>query len=215
MTRILIADDHQILRQGLRSLLERQADVRIVGEASDGIEVVAMAAALGPDIVILDITMPGLNGLEAAKQIIERDPLVKIIALSMHSDKRFVINMLSVGAYGYLLKNCAFEELAIAVRTVLAGKIYVSPSIAGPVLEEYLAHLKSGRLTSKALTRHEVEVIRLIANGRSVKEIAFATGISPKTVSLHRQQIMEKLEIDSTAELVKFAIREGIISLEE
>ena len=213
--RILLADDHKITRQGLRSLLEKQKDMEVVAEADNGRSAVQLAAELDPDIIIMDVTMPDLNGVEAAKQILAKSPEIKIIALSMHSDALFVTEMLKSGASGYLLKDCAFEELTRAIRTVADDKTYLSPAISGVVIEDYLHRLNTTDFTGPdVLTDREKEVIQLMAEGNSTKQIALKLHISVKTVETHRRQIMNKLDIHNVAELTKYAIRKGITSLE-
>ena len=213
-TRILLADDHKITRQGLRSLLEKQKDMEVVAEADNGRSAVRLAAELAPDIVIMDVTMPDLNGIEATKQILAKSPDIKIIALSMHSDALFVTEMLKSGAAGYLLKDCAFEELTRAIRTVADDKTYLSPAISGVVIEDYIHRLTSTEVTgSDILTDREKEVVQLMAEGNSTKQIALKLHISVKTVETHRRQVMGKLNIHNVAELTKYAIREGLVSL--
>ena len=213
--RILLADDHKITRQGLRSLLEKQQDMEVVAEAENGRIAVRLAGEIAPDVVIMDLTMPDLNGVEATRQIVADSPDVKIIALSMHSDSLFVTEMLKSGAAGYLLKDCAFEELAKAIRIVLEGKIYLSPSISGVVVEDYILRLsKTEFVNADALSDREREVLQLMAEGSSTKQIAVKLHISIKTVETHRRQIMNKLDIHTIAELTKYAIRKGLTSLE-
>lgn len=214
-TRILLADDHKIVRDGLRSLLEKLPGMVVIGEASDGRAAVQLTKELSPDIVVMDLTMPYLNGIEATQQIRQNSPATRIIALSMHSDKRFVLQVLRAGASGYLLKDSAFEELATAIRAVNANKTYLSPPMADLVLKDYLQQLpKSGPSVYSLLTGREREVLQLIAEGKTTKETASLLTVSVKTVETHRQRIMEKLQIRSVAELVKYAIREGLIPLE-
>jgi DNA-binding NarL/FixJ family response regulator len=213
--RILLADDHKITREGLRALLDEQEDMDVVAEAEEGRTAVRLVRELLPDVVIMDVTMPDLNGMEAARQIVGRFPDVKIIALSMHSDSLFVTEMLRSGASGYLLKDCAFEELACAIRAVVAGKAYLSPSISGIVVDDYVRRLsKADFPSSELLTDREREVLQLIAEGESTKQIALKLHISVKTVETHRRQIMNKLDIHTVAELTKYAIRKGLTSLE-
>jgi two-component system, NarL family, response regulator NreC len=211
----MLADDHKITRQGLRSLLEKQKDIEVVAEADNGRAAVRLADELGPDIIIMDVTMPDLNGVEATKQILSKSPDIKIIALSMHSDAIFVTEMLKSGASGYLLKDCAFEELTRAIRTVADDKTYLSPAISGVVVEDYIHRLTSTDITGPdILTDREKEVVQLMAEGNSTKEIALKLHISVKTVETHRRQVMNKLDIHNVAELTKYAIRKGITSLE-
>jgi two-component system, NarL family, response regulator NreC len=214
--KILLADDHQIMRIGLRSLIEKQPDMEVVAEAQDGREALRYAAELRPDVVIMDIGMPGLNGIEATRQIIAENPHVKIIALSMHSDRRFVSGMLEAGAAGYLLKDCAFEELVYALKTISNNQTYLSPAITGIVIEDYVRQLSSEESSAlSVLTAREREVLQLLAEGKTTKQIAVSLHVSAKTIETHRSQIMEKLNIHSVAELTKFAIREGLTSLDE
>lgn len=214
-TRIMLADDHQIVREGLATLLEQEGDMRVVGTAADGRAAVKLAAELLPDVVVLDVGMPGLNGIEAARQITGALPATKILALSMHSDRRFVLEMLRAGASGYLLKDCAFDELAHAIRTIVAGQTYLSPRIAGVVVEGLVQQGEPGERTGgAALTPREREVLQLLAEGMATKQVAHHLGASIKTIETHRRQIMTKLELDSVAELTKYAIREGLTSLE-
>jgi len=213
--RILLADDHKITRQGLRSLLEKQPDMEVVAEAEEGRTAVRLVRELVPNVVIMDVSMPDLNGMEATRQIVGEFPNVKIIALSMHSDSLFVTEMLRSGASGYLLKDCAFEELERAIRTVVADKTYLSPSISGLVVDDYLHRLSKADFSdSEVLTDREREVLQLMAEGKSTKQIALRLHISVKTVETHRRQIMNKLDIHTVAELTKYAIRKGLTSLE-
>ncbi|MGA2172280.1 MAG: response regulator transcription factor [Sedimentisphaerales bacterium] len=214
--RILLADDHKITRQGLHSLLEKQQDMEVVAEAENGRTAVRLAAELAPDVVIMDLTMPDLNGVEATKQILNKSPDIKIIALSMHSDSLFVTEMLKSGAAGYLLKECAFEELTRAIRTVMGSKTYLSPSISGVVVEDYIQRLsKTDSSNSDILSDREREVLQLLAEGNSTKQVALKLHISVKTVETHRRQIMSKLNIHTVAELTKYAIRKGITQVDK
>ncbi len=213
--RILLADDHKITRQGLRSLLDKQSDMEVVAEAEEGRTAVRLVRELLPDVVIMDVSMPDLNGMEAARQITREFGDVRIVALSMHSDSLFVTEMLKSGASGYLLKDCAFEELARAIRTVVVGKTYLSPSVSSVVVDDYLHRLsKAGFSGLDVLTNREREVLQLLAEGKSTKQIALKLHISAKTVETHRRQIMNKLNIHTVAELTKYAIRKGLTSLE-
>ena len=213
--RILLADDHKIIRQGLRSLLATDADIEVIAEAEDGRQAVELARQLDPDVVVMDIAMPGLNGVEATRQIRAEKRNVKVIALSMHADSQYIGRMLEAGASGYLLKDCAFEELIDAVHTVVTDRTYLSPDIAGVVVQQYVR--RSPRAKSPAvaeLTAREREVLQLTAEGKSTKEIAYELNVSVKTAETHRRNIMEKLRIHSVAELTKHAIREGLTSLD-
>ena len=212
--KILLADDHRLVRQGLRSLIEKGCGMEVVAEAENGREAVRLAREEEPDVIIMDIDMPDLNGMEATRQVIAVLPRVRVIALSMHSDKRFVRGMLEAGAAGFLLKDCAFEELDIAIRTVAANKPYLSPGISGVVIQDYLGRGASDKLSAPSLlTPREREVLQLYAEGGTTREIADRLCVSVKTVETHRQRIMEKLEIRSIAELTKYAVREGLTSL--
>ena len=213
--RILLADDHKITRQGLRSLLEQQDDMEVAAEAENGRTAVALVDELLPDVVIMDVTMPDLNGVEATRQIVAKYPDVKVIALSMHSDTLFVTEMLRSGASGYLLKDCAFEEMTRAIRAVMNDKTYLSPSISAVVVEDYLHRLsKADFSASGILTDREREVLQLMAEGKPTKQIALKLHISIKTVETHRRQIMNKLDIHTVAELTKYAVRKGLTSLD-
>ena len=213
--RILIADDHKIVRDGLRSLLDKHSGIEVVGEAETGRMAVKLASKLLPDVVVMDIGMPDLNGIEATRQIITDRPGVKVIALSMHSDKRFVRGILKAGASGYLLKDCAFEELARAIQTVLSGRVYLSPQITDVVVDDYKKVTSERDVSAlSSLSPREREVLQLLAEGKNTKEIAFDLSLSVKTIETHRQRITEKLDIHTVAELTKFAIREGLTSLE-
>lgn len=212
--RVLIADDHQMVREGLRSLIEHEPDMEVVGEAEDGRRAVEVARQARPDLAIMDLSMPDLNGMEATRQLLEAFPGLKVIALSMHADRRFVAEMLNAGASGYLLKDCAFEELVRAIRAVSAGQTYLSPGVAGTLVEDYLRRLAApDRPARSALSPRQREVLQLIAEGRSTKQIAGRLRVSVKTVETHRRQIMDKLGAHSVAELTKQAIRMGLTSL--
>jgi DNA-binding NarL/FixJ family response regulator len=210
--RILLADDHQIVRDGLKTLLEKQADMQVVGEAQDGRAAVDQARALSPQVVIMDIAMPDLNGVDATRQIKGESPEVKVIALSMQSDGPIVRRMLQAGASAYMLKDCASEELVKAVRTVMRGGTYLSDGVQNVVVKQLTSPEPT---TSSPLTPKEREVLQLLAEGKTTKEIAASLFLSPKTVDTHRQHIMDKLEIRSIAELTKYAIREGLTSLNQ
>jgi DNA-binding NarL/FixJ family response regulator len=212
--KVLLADDHKIVRDGLRNLLEKDQDIEVAGEAEDGREALQLARKLSPDVVIMDIAMPDLNGIEATRQILSEIQDVKVVALSMHSDKRFVSEMLKAGASAYLLKDCAFEELITAIRTIMKGKIYLSPGIAGVVIEDYIRKgTKKDSSVFSLLSDREREVLQLMAEGRTTKEVAAHLNVSIKTVETHRTNIMTKLDIHSIAELTKYAIREGLTTL--
>jgi len=212
-TRIVVADDHRLMRQGLRTMLTSQG-FEVVGEAQDGRAAVAMARELAADLVIMDITMPGLNGIDATRQITDSAGNgAKVIALSMHSDRRFIAQALKAGASGYLLKDCAFDELAQAIQAVLAGKVYLSPGVTGAVVDDYLRKVPTadtGRCAN--LTAREREVLQLLAEGSSTKQIAAALKVSTKTIETYRRRVMDKLNLYTVAELTNYAIREGLTS---
>ena len=212
--KILLVDDHQILRSGLRELLGQKTDFEVVAEAENGREAIKLCRELLPNIVIMDITMPDLNGMDATRQIVEECPGTKVIILSVHSEQRFVAEVIKAGASGYILKDCDFNEIISAIDTVSSDRIYLCSPIATVVRNDYLKHLtKAETESSSALTAREREVLQLIAEGKSTKEIAFSFHLSVKTVEAHRQRIMEKLEIHNIADLTKYAIREGLTSL--
>ena len=212
--RIVIADDHRIVREGLRHLLEKRTDFKVVGEAADGESAVRLASELSPNIVILDISMPGLNGIEATRRILAERPAVKVLVLSMHSDRRFVIESLKAGTSGYLLKDSAFDELASAIEVVMARGAYLSPAITEMVIRDYVAQAGCGDDAAfSVLSPREREVLQLMAEGASTKTIAARLEVSVKTVESYRQQVMEKLDLHTVAELTKYAIREGLTEL--
>jgi two-component system, NarL family, response regulator NreC len=213
---ILIADDHRLMREGLRAMLEKLGRMTIVGEAGNGISAVHMARGLKPDLVLMDIAMPDLNGIEATRRIRSESPGVKVIALSMHADKRFVRGMLAAGAAGYVLKASAFEEVAKAVRTVAAGRIYISPKITDLMVADYIKLLtKHSPESESPLSDREREVLQMLAEGKSSRRIAERLHVSVTTVDTHRKHIMDKLGLRSIAELTKYAIRERLTSLDE
>jgi two-component system, NarL family, response regulator NreC len=211
--RILLADDHRILREGLAALLEKQPDFAVVGQADNGRAAVRLARELSPDVVIMDISMPDLNGIEATRQILAEVAGAKVIALSMHSDRHFVRGMLKAGASGYLLKHSASQELIKAIQLVLSGRVYLSPDIAGIVVEEYKKPEQDASIFA-ILTPRELEVLQLLAEGKSPREISDALLLGVKTIEAYRRQIADKLGFKNFAELVKYAIREGLVSLE-
>lgn len=213
--KILLADDHKIVRDGLRALIEKQSGMEVIAEAGDGRSTVQLVQELLPNVVIMDIAMPDMNGIEATRQITATAPNVKIVALSMHSDKRFVAEMLKAGASGYLLKDCAFEELDNAIRAVIANRTYLSPKIADIIIKDYTRLFpKTEFSVFSILTLREREVLQLLAEGKKTKGISSSLNISAKTVETYRKQLMDKLDIHSIAELTKYAIREGLTSLD-
>ncbi len=212
--KVLIADDHQIVRQGLRTLLEKEPDLEVVAEAENGRSTVRLVREKHPEVVIMDVAMPDLNGIEATRQIISEMPKVKVIALSMYADRRFVSNMLKAGASGYLLKDCASEELVRAIRVVLAHKTFLSPGVADIVVKDYVqTPMGPEASVFNVLSNREREVLQLMAEGKSTNQIAELLHVSVKTVETHRQQMMQKLKMHSVAELTKYAIREGLTTL--
>ncbi len=213
--RVLLSDDHRIVREGLRTLLDKESDIEVVGEAEDGRSTLELAKKLKPQVVVMDISMPDLNGMDATRKIIEEAPGVKVLTLSMHTDQRFVERMLEAGATGYLAKDCAFEELARAIRTLVGNETYLSPSIADTLRRDYLRQIgKADTSGLSALTTRERETLQLLAEGKTTKEIAVHLEVSVKTIETYRQHIMQKLHLDGLAALTKYAIREGLTSLE-
>ncbi len=213
--RILLADDHKIIRDGLKSLLEKVPDMEVVGEAENGRSAVDMVKSLKPHVVIMDISMPDLNGIDATRQIHEEFPQVKVIALSMYFDRRYVAGMLKAGVSGYLLKNCASDELIKAIKDVMINKTAMSPRISEVIMKDY-AHLLTDKDSSPIdlLSPREREVLQLIAEGVKTNDIASRLNVSIKTISTHRQQIMTKLGVNSVAELTIMALKEGMINLD-
>ena len=212
---ILIADDHRMFRQGLKSLIEKESNYTVIAEASNGKQAVELCRSHSPRLVLMDISMPELTGIEATKQILQELPDTKIVALSMHADQRFVVEALKAGAAGYLLKDSAVEELLRAMAVILKGHTYLSPSITDLLVKDYIRQLDTPQAASSytRLTTRELQVLRQVADGRSTKEIAHALDVSVKTVETYRQQIMEKLQLHSVAELTKYAIRQGLTSV--
>lgn len=213
MTRILLADDHGIVRQGLRAVLSRDPSFEVVGESSDGREAVRLADTLQPDVVIMDISMPQLNGIEAAKQILKSSSRVSVIMLSMHSDETYIIRALSAGVKGYLLKESAEVDLVRAVQTVAQGKPFFSPAVTSALLEDYMRSMQQRNLKDSydLLTEREQEVLQLLAEGKSNKEAAAVLDVSTNTIETHRTNLMQKLGLHNTAEIVLYAVRKKII----
>ena len=205
--RVLLADDHQIVRQGLKSLLSRE-DIEVVGEASDGREAVEMTATLAPDVVVLDVAMPLLNGLDAAREILQAAPRIGVVLLTMHAEDHQVLRALRVGVRGYVIKTQAVDELVLAIRDVARGKFYLSSRASQTIVEAYLA---GNGTPDDPLTPRDRQVLQLVAEGKSSKEIAALLDITPKTAETYRSRLMEKLDIHDTAGLVRYAIREGLI----
>ncbi len=213
--RILLADDHKIMREGLRALIEKHSQFEIIGQAEDGRTTVKLAQELKPDMIIMDIGMPDLNGIEAARRIKAILPKTRILALSMYYDKRFVAGMLGAGASGYLRKDCALDELVTAIEVISKNETYLSPRVAGAGVKKSVNHFfRSGRAGFAALTERQREVLQSLSEGKNTKQIAIALRISVKTVETHILHIKENLDIRSTAELTRYAIREGLTFLE-
>jgi two-component system, NarL family, response regulator NreC len=212
--RILVADDHGIVRKGLRFLLDRQPDMEVIGEASDGREVIRLSEELAPNIIIMDVAMPHLNGIDAAAQIIKANPDIRIIMLSMYADEAYLVRALSLGAKGYLLKDSAEADIVRAVHAVFQGRPFFSPQIAQSLLEDYVRTLQERGLQDSydLLTDREREVLQLLAEGKSNKEVATLLNLSTYTVETHRTNLMHKLNLHNTAEIVLYAIRKKIIS---
>ena len=213
--KVILAEDHNIVRESLRHLLNKEPNIEVVGEAKDGRDAVRMCEELSPDLIIIDVLMPGLNGIEATRQIITKNPKIKVIALSMYSDKRFILSMMRAGASGYLIKECAFDELVQAVWTVSKNRTFFSPNVRDTVIEDYISRLQKDKMVdSSILTAREREVLQLLAEGKNMREIASILNISVKTVETHRRKIMDELDIHTIAGITKYAIREGLSSLE-
>jgi two-component system response regulator NreC len=215
-TTILLVDDHKIVREGFRSLLEKQPGFQVVGEADNGRTAVQITRDLKPHIVIMDVSLPRISGIEATRQIVDEMPDVRVIALSIHSENTFVVEMLRAGAKAYLIKDCAFDELIQAIEVVMSNRVYLSPMITDGVVHSYLDYMKKVEAPSfPSLTPREREILKHLAEGKTLKLIASNLGVSVKTIEAHRRNIMEKLGITTTIDLVKYAIREGLIVLDE
>ena len=213
--RVILADDHAIVREGLRSILEKMGNVEVVGEADDGRTAVDLVRELDPDMAIMDLSMPELNGTDATRQIVDMGRGTKVIMMTMHADRHMVAETLKAGAMAYVLKNSAATELADAVRAVQVGNVYLSPKVAGVVVENFVRRQPTDQgPRASLLTPREREVLQLLAEGRTSKEIASTLHVGVKTVETHRSQIMDKLGLRSIAELTKFAVREGLTPLE-
>ncbi|MGH9559152.1 MAG: response regulator [Bryobacteraceae bacterium] len=208
MIRILLADDHTLVRKGFSLILSAQPDIEVVGEAGNGREAVDLATKLQPDVVLMDVTMPELNGIEATRRLIAAAPRTRVLALSMHKDAVYVREILRAGARGYLLKDSADEDLLNAVRAIAKGEGYLSPAVSDAVLTDYRRHVTD---PLDLLTSREREVLQMIAEGKTNKEIATSLNLSVYTVEAHRGRVMEKLNLHSTGELVRFALRSGLI----
>lgn len=215
MTRILLADDHKLLIDGLRSVLDQQRDMEVVGVAKDGIEAAELAAKLKPEVILLDVSMPRMNGIDAARNILRDLPDIRIIMISMHADRKFIQESLRVGARGYILKESAAQEVIQAVGAVCKGELFFSRSVRDQVLRDYVDWIREGDAASQSpLSGREREVLQILAEGKSTKDVAALLNVSVKTIETHRKQIMDKLGLHSIAELTKYAIREGLTPLE-
>jgi two-component system response regulator NreC len=216
MTTIVLADDHRIVRQGLRALLQAEPDLRLVGETGDGLEAVQLARRLQPDVVVLDLMMPSINGLEATRQISESCPQTRVIILSMHADEAYVLESLRNGAAGYVLKESSADDLVRAVREVVAGRRYLSPPLSERAIEVYMQKAQETSLDPyEKLTNREREVLHLAAEGHSSSEIAERLSISSRTVETHRANMMRKLDLHSQTDLIRYALKRGIIPMED
>jgi DNA-binding NarL/FixJ family response regulator len=212
--RILLGDDHTVVRQGLCKILEEQPSWKVIAQASDGREAIRQTLALSPDVAVLDIAMPLLNGIEATRQIVRRAPNVHVLILSMHAEEAYITQSMQAGAKGYLLKDSADSDLVRGVAAVAAGKSFFSPAAARVMLDDYVRHLSTKGIVSRhdSLSEREREILQLIAEGHSGKEIADLLSISPATVDTHRTHILQKLDVHNTAELVLYAVRHGVVS---
>ena len=215
MTKLLLVDDHELFREGLKSLLAGKQTIELVGSASDGVEAVRLAEELHPDVILMDITMPNMNGIVATEKIRERHKDIAVIAISMHSDRRFIAETLKAGARGYLLKESSPQIVIDAIEMVMSGEIFLSPKACTVLVEDYLRLLNNEKASNTSpLSEREMEVLRLLVKGRNGKQIADCLSISKNTVDTHRRRIMDKLGYSSMAELTKYAIREGFLTLE-
>ena len=214
-TRVLLADDHEIVLDGVHAMLEREPEFEVIGKVTDGSQAVRQSRELVPDIVVMDLTMPDMSGIEATRLIVTEQPTVKVLCLSMHADRGFVMAALEAGASGYVLKDAAKQELLHAICTVMKGQVYLSPGVAGMVVDAARSRdAESGASDFALLTEREREVLQLLAQGETSKQIACRLHLSVKTVGTHRRHIMDKLNINNIAGLTKFAIREGLASAE-
>jgi DNA-binding NarL/FixJ family response regulator len=214
MMRVLLVDDHKLMREGLRRILEGASGIEVVGEAQDGASALQAIPDLHPDVVVMDVGMEGMNGIEATQRLRETHPRIKVVALSAHADKRYVRNMIRAGAAAYVLKEAASEDLLRAVRAASQGEHYLSPRITGCVLEGWTAPAPEPTSAGDLLGAREREVLRLLAEGKTSKEIAVQLSLSVKTVETHRRNLAHKVGLHSIAELTKYAVREGLTSLE-
>jgi len=214
--KVLVADDHTILRQGIKALLDNQEGIEVIGEAKDGREALAIIEETLPDVILMDIAMPGLNGLEATRRIKKKFPRMKVLVLTMYTNEEYIFQILNAGANGYLVKETAFQDLISAIKAVYKNEAFMSPSISKKVINSYIKRAQDDEeKTCEILTTREREILQLIAEGNSSKKIAEALFISPKTVETHRTHIMDKLNIHNRTGLVKYAIRKGIVDMDE
>ncbi len=212
--KILIADDHQLFREGIVNLLSQTSEIEIVAQAEDGKDALRKARKLFPDIILMDIGMPEMNGVRATEILSKELPEIKVIALSMHADKQYIKGILEAGAYGYLFKNCTYNQLIEAINTVYAGKKYLSDTITEVLIQDYLGKGPDASAGKAPLTARETEVLKLLAEGKSIREISEILFLSIKTIGTYKQNILDKLELKSTTDIVKYALKKGIISLE-
>ncbi|MCK5010585.1 MAG: response regulator transcription factor [Deltaproteobacteria bacterium] len=214
--KVVVADDHTILRQGIKALLDNQEGIEVMGEAKDGREAIKTIEELLPDVILMDIAMPGLNGLEATRRIKKKFPKTKVVVLTMHANEEYIFQILNAGADGYLVKETAFQDLISAINAVHKGEAFMSPSISKKVMTDYIQRAQGEeKVGFDTLTTREREILQLVAEGNSNKKIAEALFISPKTVETHRAHIMDKLNIHDRAGLIKYAIRKGMINLDK
>ena len=214
--KVVVADDHTILRQGIKALLDNQEEIEVVGEAKDGREAIKAIEELSPDVILMDIAMPGLNGLEATRRIKKKFPRTKVVVLTMHTNEEYIFQILNAGADGYLVKETAFQDLISAINSVHRGEAFMSPSISKKVMTDYIQRAQGEeKVGFDTLTTREREILQLVAEGNSNKKIAEVLFISPKTVETHRAHIMDKLNIHDRAGLIKYAIRKGMINLDK
>ncbi len=214
--KIILVDNHNLLREGLKTLLDQQPDMKVIAEADNGRDAFNLLRKFSPDVVVMDVIMPGFNGIESTQKILKENGKAKVLALSVHSDIRYVVEMLKAGASGYILKDCAFSDLAKAIRCIMKGEVCLSPSISEKIVDGYLTFVdkEDKYAVASPLTTREREVLQLIAEGRGTKEMAEMLHLSIKTVEAHRQNIMKKLNLKTVAELTKYALREGITYLD-
>ena len=214
--KVFVADDHTILRQGIKALLDNQGGIEVIGEAKDGREAIKIIEEVLPDVILMDIAMPGLNGLEATRRIKKKFPKMKVLVLTMYTNEEYIFQILNAGANGYLVKETAFQDLISAIRAVYRGEAFMSPSISKKVINNYIKRARGDKKkVHDILTTREREILQLIAEGNSNKRIAEALFISPKTAETHRTHIMDKLNIHDRAGLIKYAIRKGIVDIDK